>query len=489
MLNQPNRPVITPLAAVLCVALLATLGCHREYKINVQPPDATLSVDGRPAEAGKTYSAKDRSVTVIAAREGYESVRRSFLLPGVLGQEQINVTLPKEKYPVVFKVAQGRAGCRIDGADAGAAPFKGELEYGEHSIVLTSPGVPDLSARVFVRRPETFLFRLQAEPLPVTALGVYACGSQPKQVIFSPDNRYLFLPLLNDVGFQIFDFEKKEMVSKVSVGPKPKLKGYPEGLFIERYRSFLISQMSTNYLFEYAYGDDGTVVYKRMFPSQGVFPKFLAYAPSLDLVAVSNWLTNDVVLIDYQTGRVLRKIPGLKTPRGVAFSPDDKFLYITSYDGGNVFKFDTATWKEAKRFHRAGASMRHIALDATRNRFFVSDMANSFVFELDMDSLALVHAYKTFWLPNTISLDSAGRYLFVSCRGPNNPKDYTLRSPQDSVVNVFDTGKRTLVGSIKGGNQPTGLDVSSDNRYLVFTNFQDANFEIYDISGLYATKE
>ena len=37
------------------------------------------------------------------------------------------------------------------------------------------------------------------------------------------------------------------MLSKVSVGPKPKLKGFPEGLFIEKYKSFLISQMSTNY--------------------------------------------------------------------------------------------------------------------------------------------------------------------------------------------------------------------------------------------------
>jgi len=476
-------------AAAFGALLLASLGCSRSYRITVEPPDAKVQVDGRPVEAGKRYTSGSSSVTVTAAREGYEAVRKTFVLPVILGQEQIDIDLPKEKFPVVVNLARGKAECRIDGEDAGPAPYKGELEYGEHDVVFVPAGAPALSARVFVRRPETFLFRLQPEELPVRALGIYACGSQPKQAIFSPDNRFLYIPLLNDVGFQIFDMEKREMLSKVAVGPKPKLKGFPEGLFIEKNKSFLISQMSTNKIFEYTYGEDGSVVYKRMFPSQGVFPKFLAYAPSLDLVAVSNWLTNDVVVFDYKTARAVRKIPGLKTPRGVAFSPDDQWLYITSYDGGNVFKFDTSTWKESKRFSSARAAMRHLALDPPRRRFFVSDMAKSLVFELDMDSLALIHAYKTFFLPNTISLDSAGRFLFVSCRGPNNPKHYTLRSPRDSVVNVFDTEKKVLVGSILGGNQPTGLDVSSDDRSLVFTNFQDANFELYDISGLYARRE
>ncbi|MBN2353490.1 MAG: PD40 domain-containing protein [Spirochaetales bacterium] len=475
-------------AAALIVMTLALGACSRSYSIAVQPPDARIRVDGRPVEAGKRYTAGNRSVTVTAAREGYEAFRKSFLLPPVLGQERIEINLPKEKYPVVIKLAQGKAEIRVDGGTAGPAPFRGQLEYGGHEIVFAPAGAPALSARVFVRRPETFLFRLQPGALPVTSLGIYPCGSQPKQAIFSPDDRYLYLPLLNDVGFQIFDMEKREMLSKVSVGPKPKLKGFPEGLFIEKYKSFLISQMSTNYIYEYSYGGDGSVVFKRMFPSRGVFPKFLAYAPSLDLVAVSNWLTNDVTLFDYGTARAVGKIPGLKTPRGVAFSPDDKWLYIASYDGGNVFKYDTETWKESKRFYSARASMRHLALDPPRNRFFVSDMAKSLIFELDMESLALIHTYKTFYLPNTISLDSAGKFLFVSCRGPNNPKNYTLRSPRDSLVNIFDTEKKTLVGSILGGNQPTGLDVSSDGRYLVFTNFQDANFEIYDISGLYAVK-
>jgi 6-phosphogluconolactonase (cycloisomerase 2 family) len=107
------------------------------------------------------------------------------------------------------------------------------------------------------------------------------------------------------------------------------------------------------------------------------------------------------------------------------------------------------------------------------------------IYELDAADLSLLHTYKVYYNPNTIALDSADRYLFVSCRGPNNPKGYTLRSPQNGRVMVFDVKHRTLAFTIQGGNQPTGLDISGDDRYLVFSNFMDANFEVYDITGLY----
>ena len=39
----------------------------------------------------------------------------------------------------------------------------------------------------------------------------------------------------------------------------------------------------------------------------------------------------------------------------------------------------------------------------------------------------------------------------------------------------------TEVSNFEGGNQPTGLDVSNNGRYLCFSNFQDKNIELYSI--------
>ena len=39
-----------------------------------------------------------------------------------------------------------------------------------------------------------------------------------------------------------------------------------------------------------------------------------------------------------------------------------------------------------------------------------------------------------------------------------------------------------VVTSFEGGNQPTGLDVSDNGNLLCFSNFQDENIELYEIS-------
>ena len=44
---------------------------------------------------------------------------------------------------------------------------------------------------------------LYAQEPELTKIGSYKCGRQPKQVLFSPDNKYVLMPLLDDKGFDI----------------------------------------------------------------------------------------------------------------------------------------------------------------------------------------------------------------------------------------------------------------------------------------------
>ncbi|MBQ4024907.1 MAG: YVTN family beta-propeller repeat-containing protein, partial [Treponema sp.] len=40
--------------------------------------------------------------------------------------------------------------------------------------------------------------------ISVEKIGTYPCGRQPKQVLFSPDGKFIVMPLLEDNGFDIF---------------------------------------------------------------------------------------------------------------------------------------------------------------------------------------------------------------------------------------------------------------------------------------------
>lgn len=464
--------------------ILCLCACSRTFQLSVDPPGAYVLVDGQPAKESRPLTAAAESVSIYARKTGYVDFERTFEIPNGLTPHDIRIALELKTYDIMVDVTEGRSTCDIDGRPRGETPVRLSLTHGTHRLVLRRNGFPDLEAVLEARRPGRYLYRMQPETQTLRPLGVFDCGRQPKQVIFSPNDRFLYIPLLDGEGFQIFDMQGLEMRPTVRVGPKPRSHAFPEGLFIEKYHSFFVSQMSTNRIFEYAYSDDGAVTFRRSLSSGGVFPKFLAWCEQLDLVAVSNWITDDVALIDYGSGKIVKKIGGLATPRGLAFSADGSLLFIASYDGGNVFRYATGTWKETHRFFRPGGCMRHIVLSPDGRRCFVSDMSKYVVYELGTEDLSLIHTYKASWNTNTISLDSRGRFLFISNRGPNNKINYTLRSPVDGRVLVYDTADKTLAATITGGNQPTGLDVSADDRYLVFTNFLDRNFEIYDISSL-----
>jgi len=481
---RPPKKIRFIFGAVFFISLFFFASCSYSYKIMITPVDAIVFVNSERIIMGKQYSVDHGLLSLEARRDGYEAYKTSIKLTDPFSTKNIAVDLEKRAYTVRIRLLGGNAHCIIDSKDRGNTPFEGSLKYGIHSVVFKKKDISLQHGEIDVRQSGTFLFRTQTEQLPLDQVGIFSCGSAPKQLNFSPDNRFLFIALLDGEGFQIFDMQKKEITSQVKVGKQSRLKGFPEGLFIERSKAYLISQMNTDKVFEYLYKEDGTVTYNRTFETGGVFCKFMAYSPQLDLLAVSNWVSNDVSLINYTTGKLFRLLKGISTPRGVEFSADGKYLYIASFGDGGFYKYRTDTWKIAAKFYRKNAAMRHIALSRDQKRLFVSDMYHFVVYELDTEDLSLLYTYKVYYNPNTIDLSSDSRFLFVSCRGPNNPKGYTIRSPKNGKVMIFDTNSRKLLLTIQGGNQPTGLDVSGDDRRLVFSNFMDANFEVYDLGGL-----
>ena len=117
----------------------------------------------------------------------------------------------------------------------------------------------------------------------VTQIGKYPCGKQPKQVLFSPDSKFIALPLLNDNGFDLFSVEEKKVVKRISPPGSEKL-GFAEGLFIGEKNIFLVSQMTTGTLYEYSCP---SFELKRTIKTGGEWSKFIAYNSDKDILAVS----------------------------------------------------------------------------------------------------------------------------------------------------------------------------------------------------------
>ena len=316
----------------------------------------------------------------------------------------------------------------------------------------------------------------ESASVSVEKIGVYSCGKQPKQVLFSPDDAYILLPLLEDTGFDVFSVAEKKVVRRISPPGADKL-GFAEGLFIPQKGVFLISQMTTGCLHEYSWPG---FEYKRTIQTGGTWSKFIAYSAEKDLLAVSNWVSNDISLLDYSTGTLLRLIPTGKAPRGMLFLDGGKSLVSLSFDSGLIEKFAVDTGKRTACITVANACMRHIACTDDLKTAFVSDMYNRQVYRIDLERFQITGQCRVYRNPNTIELLDS-RYLFVSTRGPNNPEDYTKRSPSNGKIHIIDTETMSIIETFEGGNQPTGLDISKDRTTLCFSDFQDAAIELYRI--------
>lgn len=319
---------------------------------------------------------------------------------------------------------------------------------------------------------------VHAQSPELIKIGVYTCGEQPKQVLFSPDSKFIIMPLLNDNGFDVFSIQEKKIVKRI-VPPDALQLGFAEGLFIPQKNVFLVSQMTTAKLYEYSYPG---FEYKRTIATGGNWSKFIAFSDEKQLLAVSNWVSNDVSIIDYETGSCLRKISTGVAPRGLYFIEDGKSLISLSFDAGLVEKFDVETGKQLSVLKVEKGAMRHIVLNSDSTKAYVSDMYHRMIYEINLKTFKIAGKTQVFNNPNTIKLYN-DRWLFVSSRGPNNPEDYTKRSPKNGKIQIIDTQSMNVVTAFEGGNQPTGLDISPDGKYLCFSNFQDANIELYEIQN------
>lgn len=502
--------------AALLIVVLFLASCERRYVLSIEPPAARtafhkvlahngvspLLADGEPVLPGSVLR-RNRELVFSLELEGWKTARVTVVSLSAFRETEVTISLEPLLYELSIEVVNGDSSILIDGSAYEGFPAGGGqalVVHGLHHVTLSREGYADQTIEILLDAPRALRLKHQKTAGPARSIGVFPTGSQPKQVAFTPDSRFLVVPLLNDVGFDFIALEgalRGESTAFTRItAPAADRKGYVEPLILQDIGSLWISQMTTGMIHEYrlpcasnqgntADAPSGTESpgFLRTVSARGSWTKVMASDPARRWIAVSNWITKDVVILDRGTGALVKKLVNLAIPRGLAFSGDGSSLFVASYDGDTLYCFSTESWKETKRFVRSGAAMRHIVLSPDGSSLFVNDMRHSRIFRLSTADLSLEKLYRVDDRnPNTIDLDPAGKRLFVSCRGPNNPKSYLLRSPRDGHVYIIDVDTGDVLQTLVGGNQPTGLDVSADGNYLAFTNFLDDTVEIYALS-------
>jgi len=323
--------------------------------------------------------------------------------------------------------------------------------------------------------------RLERDSEVLQRLGVYATGIQPKSAFFTPDGGRVIVPLLGQRGIDVFRMEQEADTSSLVFErrlfvPRSTAAGFVEALIDERRREIWVSNMEENRVHIF---DLDSLDFKRSLGTGGVFPKVIAQSPDGSITTVSNWISRDISVFNSETKELLRRIPVGGIPRGMAFSSDGNLLYVAIFDEPLVAVVDMRLNRVSSRFrfHEGTGAARHILY--RNGRLYVSDMYRGTVNILNASTGALLASRRLGPNVNTIALSPDGRHIFASSRGRNNPAAYTLPGPYFGAVFMLMADNLSQVERVWGRSQPTGLAVSPNGRYLVFTNFLDANMELY----------
>jgi DNA-binding beta-propeller fold protein YncE len=350
--------------------------------------------------------------------------------------------------------------------------YTGEFR-GPVTVTVEAPGyqahteVLDLTAatvrQIWLDRPGQLLHKV-AE---------WTTAGAPKQVAFTPDNAEVWVTLLNGTGFQVFDPRTGELIKDVEL---PEA-GSVEVIFNDDGSKGYVSQMETASVYEI---DVTTKTVLRTLDTEGIWTKVMALSPDEKTLWASNWVSNNVSEFDLVSGEVTRKLNTVLTPRGLYVTPDGESLYVAGFEDGEIEVFDLATG-DSETIYRSGGSMRHLAGDPATGLLYASDMARAHVLVVDTATNEVAELAKVDKVPNTIDLGPDGRVLYVSNRGRNNPETYYKPGPEWGTVVLIDTTTGEYLDAIIGGNQTTGLDVSSDGSMLAFSDFLDNRVTVYAI--------
>lgn len=295
----------------------------------------------------------------------------------------------------------------------------------------------------------------------------------PKGIAFSPDGEEFWVVSLmnNNSGVLVFETETGKHLKDI-VLPQG---GGVEIIFNKNGSKAYVSQMETARIFEI---DGKTKNILRTFETKSTWTKVIALSHDEKTLYASNWVGNNISVIDLTSGLLLYNLKSVTTPRGIYPTKDGQYIYIAGFENGEIQKINLET-KESKIIYTSNGAMRHVVADEEKGLLYFSDMANQAIYKLEMINDSVSKFAQTEYNPNTIELTEDKSVLIVSNRGINNSQSYYIPGPEWGTILFFDTSNGKMLDAIIGGNQPTGLAVNKDK--FIYSNFLDGNLVLCNL--------
>jgi YVTN family beta-propeller protein len=170
-------------------------------------------------------------------------------------------------------------------------------------------------------------------------------------------------------------------------------------------------------------------------------PIELAFSPDGHLLYVACEGSDELRVLDVQSGEVVRSVRVGRVPRGIALSPDGRRIYVTNSWSDTVTEIDSATLKTVRNLP-AGFEPIGVVTDQTGKTLYVANRLSNDVSVIDLSMGREITRLPAGRGASYLALSLDGKQLFCTHIYPNIGN---FRTQPNSEITVIDTASRTVV--------------------------------------------
>jgi YVTN family beta-propeller protein len=184
------------------------------------------------------------------------------------------------------------------------------------------------------------------------------------------------------------------------------------------------------------------------------------------LAYISEFVSNDVKVIDTTTNTVLTSVELGSNPYGVAVNPAGTRVYVTISGENDVAVIDTATHTVLTTVPVRSTPIG-VAVNPARPRLYVTNDHRNSVSVIDTDTNTVLTTVDVGEFPFGVAVNPAGTRLYVASEGSDN-------------VSVIDTDTNTVLTTVPVGFFPSGAAVNPAGTRLYTTNYTSHDVSVID---------
>jgi YVTN family beta-propeller protein len=204
----------------------------------------------------------------------------------------------------------------------------------------------------------------------------------------------------------------------------------------------------------------------------GKEPHHLMITPDGHSLIVANSVSNNLMLVDPQTGKVQRWIEGVEDPYQLGFSPDHKWFVTAALrmDRVDIYRYDGQNVSVLKRIPLA-KTPSHMTFVSDNRTVFVTLQDSGELAAIDLPTQTVLWRMHVGNEPAGLWMTPGDRYLLVGMTG------------EDDVV-VVDWRKQQIVKRIHTGRGAHNFRNLDDGAHVVVSNRVESTISILDYTSL-----